>query len=154
MKIALASDHAGFLLKECLKEHLQKKGFQVVDRGSSSAEESVDYPDSALEAARAVQEGECERGIVICGTGIGVTITANKLKGIRAALCHDTFSARCARAHNDANILALGARVIGEGLAKELVDTFLSASFEGGRHCRRIEKIKSLEEENRAEMKS
>ncbi len=147
MRIVLASDHAGFLLKELLRKHLQKKGFQVEDCGAFDDKEAVDYPDFALKAARAVQEGRFDCGIIVCGTGIGTAIAANKLKGIRAALCHDTFSAACARAHNDANILALGARVIGEGLAREVVEVFLTVPFEGGRHSKRLEKIKKMEEE-------
>lgn len=146
LKIALACDHAGFLLKEQIKAHLEEKGIFCKDFGTFS-EEPVDYPDMAQKASRSVQKGECDRGIIICGTGIGVTIAANKLKGIRAALCCDSFSARCARAHNDANILTLGARVIEKEPALEIVDLFLETPFEGGRHLRRIKKIEKLEEE-------
>ncbi|HHT46124.1 MAG TPA: ribose 5-phosphate isomerase B [Firmicutes bacterium] len=147
MKIALASDHAGFLLKEHIKKYLEEKGIKYRDFGTDD-ETPVDYPDLALKAASAVQKGEFKKGIIICGTGIGVAITANKLKGIRAALCCDTFSARCARAHNDANILTLGARIIDRELALEIVDIFLNTAFEGGRHHRRIEKISNLEGKN------
>ncbi len=147
MKVALASDHAGFSLKESLKAFLSKKGITCQDFGTCG-ETPVDYPDLAYAAARAVQKNDCEKGIIICGTGIGVTITANKLKGIRAALCRDTFSARCARAHNDANILTLGARVTEREIALEIVEIFLKTAFEGGRHRRRIEKISQYEDKN------
>jgi len=147
LKVALASDHAGFSLKECIKEYLAEKGIAYHDFGSNS-EEPVDYPDLAYAASSAVQKGDYERGILVCGTGIGVAITANKLKGIRAAPCADLFSARCARAHNDANVLALGARVVEKGLALQIVDVFLKTPFEGGRHMRRLKKIAKLEEEH------
>lgn len=145
MKIALASDHAGFLLKEYIKKYLAEKEIKFRDFGTDD-ETPVDYPDLAFKAASAVQKGEFEKGIIVCGTGIGVAITANKLKGIRAAPCCDTFSARCARSHNDANVLALGARVVDRELAMEIVDVFLNTAFEGGRHYRRIEKISNFEE--------
>ncbi len=148
MKIALAADHAGFSLKEASRDFLEKKGFVVQDYGTFS-EESVDYPELAAEAARAVQKGECERGILFCGTGVGVAIAANKLKGIRAACCTDCYTAACAREHNDANILTLGSRVTGSGLALRIIAVFLETSFAGGRHRARIEKIKSLEETER-----
>jgi ribose 5-phosphate isomerase B len=144
VKIALASDHAGFRLKEQIKEFLNAKDLKCRDFGTYD-EEPVDYPDLAYEAADAVQRGDFDRGILICGTGIGVAITANKVRGIRAAPCSDSFSARCARAHNDANILTLGARVIEKEKALEIVDIFLQTSFEGGRHHRRLEKIHKLE---------
>lgn len=147
MKIALASDHAGYSLKEDIKAHLLHKGISYLDFGTFN-EEPVDYPDFAFSAARAIQKGECDRGILICGTGIGVAIAANKLQGIRAALCSDPFSATCARAHNDANILALGARVIPRELALQLVDIFLETLFEGGRHLLRIKKLEKLEKES------
>lgn len=145
MKIALAADHAGFSLKEDARDFLEKEGFVVQDYGTFS-EESVDYPELAAEAARAVQKGECERGILFCGTGVGVAIAANKLKGIRAACCTDCYTAACAREHNDANILTLGSRVTGPGLALRIITAFLQASFAGGRHRARIEKIRNLEE--------
>lgn len=147
MKVALACDHAGFLLKEHIKDFLEGKGILYKDFGTFD-EKPVDYPDMACKAARAVQKGEFDRGILVCGTGIGVAIVANKLKGIRAALCSDTFSAGYARAHNDANILTLGARVIEKELALKIVDVFLETPFEGGRHLRRIKKIEKLENEN------
>jgi ribose 5-phosphate isomerase B len=145
LKIALASDHAGFRLKEQVKEYLAAKDQKFHDFGTYN-EDPVDYPDLAYQAADAVHRGDFERGIIVCGTGIGVAITANKVRGIRAAPCSDSFSARCARAHNDANILTLGARVIEKETALEIVETFLQTSFEGGRHLRRLEKIKNLED--------
>ncbi|BCS81862.1 ribose 5-phosphate isomerase B [Anaerocellum diazotrophicum] len=148
MKIAIGSDHAGFSLKEAIKKHLEKKGVEYKDFGTYS-QESCDYPDIAKDVALAVKNGHFDFGILICGTGIGISIAANKVRGIRAALCHDTFSAKAARAHNNANILAMGARVIGEGLACEIVDAFLSSTFEGGRHQRRVDKIHLIEDEQR-----
>ncbi len=147
LKVALACDHAGFLLKEHIKEYLAEKGICCEDFGTFD-EEPVDYPDLAYKAASAVQKGAYDRGILVCGTGIGVAITANKLKGIRAALCSDYFSARCARAHNDANILTLGARVMEKERALKIVDVFLETPFEGGRHLKRLKKIEKLEDEN------
>lgn len=145
MKIAIASDHGGFALKEILKKHLQEAGYDLSDCGTDS-EESCDYPDFAEKACRKVQAGEVSLAVLICGTGIGMSIAANKMKGIRAALCHDEFSARFSRAHNNANVLALGARVVGPGLAASILDVFLSAQFEGGRHERRLRKIAAIEE--------
>lgn len=139
--IALASDHGGFQLKKAIMAHLDKRGLAYKDFGTYT-EDSCDYPDYAKPAAHAVADGECERGILICGTGIGISITANKIKGIRAALCSDCFSAQATREHNDANILAMGARVVGEGLALKIVDTFLDTPFSNDpRHIRRISKI-------------
>ena len=143
-RIALGADHAGFPLKEELKAHLEDRGITYKDFGTYSPE-PVDYPDIALKVAEAVARGRFERGILICATGIGVSITANKVPGIRAALCHDAFSARYSRAHNDSNILTLGGRVIGAGLAREILDIWINTSFDGGRHQTRIEKIKKLE---------
>ena len=117
----------------------------MTDFGTES-EDSCDYPDFALPVAEAVAKGEYDRGILICGTGIGIGIVANKVKGVRAALCHDTFSAEACRNHNDANILTMGERIVGEGLALKIVETFLNSDFEGGRHQRRVDKIKALEE--------
>lgn len=142
--IALGADHGGYALKEEIKAYLTKKGMEVKDFGTFS-EDSVDYAAIALPAARAVASGECERGILCCGTGIGMCIAANKVKGIRAAVCSDTFSARFTRMHNNANILCLGGRVVGLGLALELVEAYLSAEFEGGRHQRRIDQIAAIE---------
>lgn len=148
LKVALAADHAGFPLKEAAREYLKKKGFAVVDFGTHS-DDPVDYPDLAAAAARAVQRGECALGILFCGTGIGVAIAANKLRGIRAACCTDCYTAVCAREHNDANILTLGARVTGSGLAMKIIAAFLQTPFAGGRHRERLAKIKALEEEER-----
>ena len=139
--IALGCDHGGFGLMQEVKKHLEERGFEYKDFGCYS-EESVDYPIYGRKAAEAVASGECERGIIICGTGIGISITANKVKGIRAALCHDCFSAQATREHNDANILAMGARVIGAGHALKVVDTFLDTPFSNDeRHLRRIAMI-------------
>ncbi len=138
MKIALGCDHGGYPLMQEVKKHLEDRGIAFVDYGCYS-QESVDYPVYAKKAANAVASGECELGILICGTGIGISITANKIKGIRAALCHDCFSAAATREHNDANMLAMGARVIGPGLALKIVDTFLDTPFSNEeRHVRRI----------------
>ncbi len=146
MKVAIASDHGGFELKKSLKRHLDEKNIEYIDCGTDS-EASCDYPDFAEKACTLVQRKEVTYGVLICGTGIGMCIAANKMKGIRAALCGDTFSAHFTRAHNDANVLTLGARVIGPGLAEFILDEFLGTDFEGGRHARRIEKIARLEDE-------
>ncbi len=139
--IAIGSDHGGFALKAEIMRHLEKRGFTYKDLGTYS-EASCDYPVYGKAVAKAVASGECELGIVICGTGIGVSITANKVPGIRAALCGDCYSAQATREHNDANILALGARVTGSGLALKIVDTFLDTPFSGDeRHVRRISMI-------------
>jgi ribose 5-phosphate isomerase B len=144
MRIAIGSDHRGFALKEALKELLGEMGHEWVDFGCQG-EEAVDYPDIARPLGEAVAAGEYQRGILICGNGIGMSIAANKVRDVRAALCHDTFAARLARQHNDANVLCLGAWSIGRGLAEEIVRAFLSEDFEGGRHVRRIEKIQAME---------
>ena len=145
MKIAVACDHGGLALKQVLLDYLQKNGYEVCDFGTNTAD-SCDYPDHALPAAEAVARGECERGILICSTGIGISIAANKVRGIRCAHCHDTYSAKYTRLHNDANMLAFGQKIIGEGLMLEIVDTFLHTDFEGGRHQRRVDKITAVEE--------
>jgi ribose 5-phosphate isomerase B len=144
MKIAIASDHGGFQLKTCIAQYLQEKGYEYNDFGVYSTA-SADYPDFAVRVAEAVTHGEFTLGIICCGTGIGVSIAANKVPGARAAHCHDTFSAKMAREHNDANILTLGERVVGKGLALDVVDAFLHASFHGGRHARRVNKIIEIE---------
>lgn len=144
LKIAVASDHAGFPLKEEIVRFLTERGFDHHDFGVYSPE-SVDYTDQAAMVAKKVAAGEYDQGILVCGTGIGVSIAANKIKGIRAALCHDVFSARMARNHNNSNILALGARVIGVGPALAIVENYLAAEFEGGRHRQRVDKIDKLE---------
>ena len=139
--IGIGSDHGGYALKQAVIKHLEEKGYAVKDYGCYS-EESCDYPVYAKAVANAVKDGEVKQGILICGTGIGISITANKIKGIRAALCSDTFSAHATREHNDANILAMGARVVGEGLALDIVDTFLETEFSNDeRHIRRINMI-------------
>ena len=139
--IAIGSDHGGYELKEAVKKHLENRGLEYKDFGTYS-KASCDYPVYGRAVAKAVASGECDRGILICGTGIGISITANKVKGIRAALCSDCFSAQATREHNDANILAMGARVLGEGLAMKLVDTVLDTPFSGDeRHLRRISMI-------------
>lgn len=139
--IALGCDHGGYPLMQEVKKHLEQRGLAYQDYGCDS-EESVDYPVYGKKAAQAVANGECDRGILICGTGIGISITANKVKGIRAALCHDCFSAAATREHNDANMLAMGARVVGPGLALKIVDTFLDTPFSNEeRHIRRIRMI-------------
>ncbi|MDP4094242.1 MAG: ribose 5-phosphate isomerase B [Bacillota bacterium] len=142
--IAISSDHAGFDLKTEIIEFLDRKGYQSKDFGTCD-KNSVDYPDFGLAVAEAVASGECESGIIVCGTGIGISIAANKVPGIRAALCTNSFMAKMARQHNDANILALGARVTGSGLALDIVDTWLQTEFLGGKHKIRIDKISSIE---------
>ena len=145
MKIAVACDHGGLALKQVLLDYLQKNGYEVCDFGTNTAD-SCDYPDHALPAAEAVARGECERGILICSTGIGISIAANKVRGIRCAHCHDTYSAKYTRLHNDANMIAFGQKIIGDGLMLEIVDTFLHTEFEGGRHQLRVDKISAIEE--------
>ncbi|HHV39470.1 MAG TPA: ribose 5-phosphate isomerase B [Tepidimicrobium sp.] len=144
MKIGIGSDHGGFELKEYIKKYFKDNGIQYIDYGTNSSD-SVDYPDYGRKVADGVVSGEIDKGIVICGTGIGISIACNKVKGIRAALCGDTYSARMSVEHNDANILALGGRVLGKDLAIEIVATWLNAQFKGGRHGRRIEKISDIE---------
>ena len=147
MKIAVASDHGGFALKTELIDHLTKEGYECVDFGTYSAE-SCDYPDYAEPVCRSVLSGECELGILMCGTGIGMSMAANKIKGIRCALCGDCFSAEMTRRHNNANVLSMGARVTGAELAMRIADTFLTSVFDGGRHQRRIDKVMALEGKN------
>lgn len=144
MKVAIGSDHGGLRLKQEITTLLTEKNIPFHDFGTYSAE-SVDYPDISREVAQAVAAGEYDRGIIICGTGIGVSIAANKIKGIRAALCHDVFSAQMSREHNDANILTMGERVIGPGLARMITQTWLDGEFAGGRHGCRVGKIAELE---------
>ena len=142
--IAIACDHGAVALKEAIKKHLTQRGLEFEDFGTNSTE-SCDYPDFAGPAAEAVASGRCDRGIVCCTTGIGVSITANKVKGIRCALLSDLMSARLTRQHNDTNMMALGAGVVGEKLALEIVDVWLDTAFEGGRHQRRVEKMMAYE---------
>ena len=144
MKIALGSDHAGFELKEDLRSYLAEMKIDALDLGTYS-KDSVDYPDVAVKVAEKVARGEVERGLLICGTGIGMSIVANRFAGVRAALCHDLYTARISREHNNANILALGGRVTGKGLAREILKVFLETEFQGGRHERRVKKIAALE---------
>lgn len=144
MKLCIGSDHAGFALKTELIVQLKEAGYVVEDLGTDS-EASCDYPDIAHDVGRAVAAGRFPLGILICGTGIGMSMAANKIKGVRAALCSETFSARMARRHNDANVLCLGARVVGGGLASSVVEAFLGDEFEGGRHARRVDKLGSLQ---------
>ena len=147
MKIALANDHAAANIKKGIISHLEDMGHKVLNFGTDS-EKSVDYPDFISMAAISVQKGEVDLGIVICGTGIGASITANKFKGVHAALCHDEFTAKMARNHNNANVLAVGARVLSEEKILELIDIFLKEPFLGDRHKRRVNKVKNLEEIN------
>lgn len=148
MKIVIASDHAGFFLKEKIKDFLQKEGHEVLDMGTYSSV-SVDYPEYGFKAVEKLLKGEAERGILICGTGIGMSIIANRFPGIRAALCHEPFSAQMARRHNNANVLVLGGRLIGDGMAVEIVRVFLTTEFEAGRHERRILLIDELSQKNK-----
>jgi ribose 5-phosphate isomerase B len=139
--IAIASDHAGFALKSMLRAELEGLGYKVLDLGTNSSE-SVDYPDFAAALARSIESGQAKRGVLVCGTGIGMSIAANRSRAVRAAVCHDVSSAGLARRHNDANVLALGARLIGEEVAKDCLRTFLTTAFDGGeRHGRRISKL-------------
>ncbi|MEE9120850.1 MAG: ribose 5-phosphate isomerase B [Syntrophobacteria bacterium] len=147
MRVALAADHAGFELKEKIAGYLEGKGFDVMDLGTHD-EKPVDYPDWARTLGEVLQSGKAERGILICGSGVGACVAANKMSTIRAGLCHDTYSAHQGVEHDDINVLCLGARVIGEELAKELVSAFLSARFTGEeRHVRRLAKVRAMEEE-------
>jgi len=145
VRIALGCDHGGFRLKEHLKAYLEEKKIPYHDFGILR-EDAVDYPDYAELVGEAVKKGDFDRGVVMCGTGIGISIAANKIPGIRAALCHDPYSARMSREHNDANVLAMGARVIGPGLALDILAAWLAAEFKGGRHTQRVDKISLLEQ--------
>jgi len=144
MKIAIGCDHGGLEHKNAIAEHLRERGFEVVDFGIYE-QVSVDYPEIALKVANSIVSGECERGILVCGTGIGMSLAANKVKGIRAAACSEHFSAKYTRLHNNSNILCLGGRVIGVGTALELVDLFVDTEFEGGRHQRRVDMVMDIE---------
>jgi RpiB/LacA/LacB family sugar-phosphate isomerase len=150
MRVAIGSDHAGFALKQELAAYLRQLGHTVLDLGTASSE-PVDYPDFAEAVGRALLEKQAERGVLVCGSGVGASVAANKLPGIRAAVCHDTYSAHQGVEHDDMNVLVLGARVVGSALAQELVRTFLSARFDGAeRHRRRLAKIQALEERYRS----
>jgi len=144
VRVALGADHGGFELKETIRVHLERQGIIVQDFGTHS-NDSVDYPKYGFAVGNAIIKGEADLGIVVCGTGLGISIAANKIPGIRAAVCTETFSARMAREHNNANILALGARVIGAGLALDIVDIFLKTEFSGGRHALRVSLISDIE---------
>lgn len=146
MKLAIGCDHGGYHLKETLKKYLQDKNIEVVDCGTNSTDR-VDYPDYAEKVGKMVAAGTVERGILVCGTGLGMSIAANKVKGIRAAVCGDCYSAQKAREHNDANILCLGERVVGFGLAEQILDTYLDSKFLGSYHTLRVEKIMNIEKE-------
>lgn len=150
MKIAIGNDHIGYQLKLHIIEYLAQKGYQLVDFGTDS-EERTDYPIYGKKVADAVVSGKCEKGILICGTGVGISIAANKVNGIRAVVCSEPYSVRLARMHNNANIVAFGARVIGYAMAEMIVDEFLSVSYEGGRHQKRIDMIKEIENQNKNE---
>jgi len=144
-RIAIASDHAGFALKDEIAAQLRREGFSVLDLGTYTTD-PVDYPDYARAIGKAIQEGEAERGILVCGSGVGASVAVNKMKGLRAGLCHDTYSAHQGVEHDDMNVLCLGARVIGTELANELVSAFLAARFTGEeRHVRRLDKVKEME---------
>ncbi len=145
-KITVGCDHAGYLLKLKVIDHLKSRGIEVIDVGTHSTD-SCDYPAIAHEVCKKIQEGVTALGILICGTGIGMSMAANKHRGIRAAACSDTFSARLTRLHNDANVLCFGERVVGQGLALDLVDAFIDADFEGGKHGRRVDMITAIEAE-------
>lgn len=142
--IAIGCDHGGFALKQDLLAHLKEKGIAVKDYGTDTPD-SIDYPVIAEAVCNGITSGECELGILVCGTGIGMSMAANKIKGIRAAAVSETFSARLTRMHNDANVICLGGRVVGPGLACDIVDAFLGAEFEGGRHQRRVDQVMALE---------
>ena len=144
--IVLAADHGGFHLKEEVKKHLEAKGVEFVDVGTFSTD-SIDYPDIAKAACEKIVSGECDKGLLFCGTGVGISIAANKIKGIRACCCSDAYSAKLTRQHNNANVLCMGGRVVSGGLAEMMVDQFLETEFEGGRHQRRIDKITAIENE-------
>lgn len=145
MMILMASDHAGFELKELLAERARESGHEVVDLGPAG-EDPVDYPDFAHNLARRIEEGQAEFGVLICGTGIGMAMAANRHPGVRAAVCHDAFTAELARRHNNANVLCLGGRTTGPGVAVQMLDIFLATPFDGGRHGRRVRKIETLQE--------
>ena len=144
MKIAIGNDHAAVELKNIISDHLKERGFEVVNFGTDSTE-SFDYPIAGYKVGRAVASGECDLGVLICGTGVGISLAANKVEGVRAVVCSEPFSAKLSRMHNNTNVLAFGARVVGSELAKMIVDEWLDAEFEGGRHQRRIDMITAIE---------
>ncbi|GAA0102988.1 MULTISPECIES: ribose 5-phosphate isomerase B [Paraclostridium] len=148
MKIGLGSDHGGYNLKEEIKKHLQSKGIECIDFGTENGVDSVDYPIYGEKVAKAVVSKDVDYGILCCGTGIGISLAANKVKGIRCAVVSDTFSAKMSKAHNNANMLSLGERVIGKGLALEIVDAWINTEFEGERHLRRVNMLNDIEQNN------
>lgn len=148
MKIAIAADHGGFELKDSMVEYIKSLGNEVMDLGTNSAD-SVDYPDYAKKVCEEIQQGNSDLGILICGTGIGMSLAANKFEGIRAACVSDVYSAKMSRNHNNANVLCIGARVVGDEVAKLIIKTFLENEFEAGRHQRRVDKIMAIEKENK-----
>ena len=145
MKVAFGCDHAAIDLKNVLMEHLKEKGYECVDYGAQDPNVKVDYPISGLQVAEAIASGEVDRGVLVCGTGIGISLAANKVPGIRAAVCSEPYSAKLTVQHNNANIIAMGARVVGDELAKMIVDAFFDAEFEGGRHANRVNMIGDIE---------
>ncbi len=148
MQVALGADHAGYALKERIKEHLSKTKHEVIDLGTNTTQ-AVDYPDFAEAVGLAIRDGKAERGVLVCGSGVGASVAANKMRGIRAGLCHDHYSAHQAVEHDDINVLVLGGRIVGESVALELVDAFLAATFTGEeRHQRRLEKVRRIEQRN------
>ena len=144
MKVALGSDHVGYEMKQIVREHLEKKGYECIDYGSYSSDK-CDYPVYGEKVGRAVAAKECDLGVLICGTGIGISLAANKVPGVRAAVCSEVYSARLTREHNDANIIAFGARVVGTGTALDIVDAFFDTEFEGGRHAERVRMLEARE---------
>lgn len=144
MKIAMGNDHTAIEMKKAVKEHLEERGFEVLDLGTNSTE-SCDYPAYGEKVARAVVSGEADLGIAICGTGVGISLAANKVKGIRACVCSEPYTAKLSRMHNDSNVLAFGARVIGDEMAKMITDAWLDAEYEGGRHQRRVDMVMDIE---------
>lgn len=147
MKVGFGSDHAAIDLKKCLLEHLKERGYDCIDFGAYAPEEKMDYPVAGRKVAEAIKAGEIDKGVLVCGTGVGISLAANKVPGIRAGVCSDCFTAKMIAEHNDCQIIAMGARVVGSELAKMLCDHFLDASFQGGRHKRRVDMIREIEEE-------
>ncbi len=149
MPIAVAADHAGYDIKEVVADHLRSEGYEVLDLGVDTADVPSDYPDAAAAVAQAIRTGEAERGVLVCGSGVGVSVAANKFPGIRAAICHDTYSAHQGVEHDQMNVLVLGGRIVGAALARELVDAFMAAEFSGEeRHVRRVDKMLVIEREH------
>ena len=146
MKIGFGCDHAAVEMKNVLRDHLAAQGHECIDYGTDDAANRVDYPEKALEVAEAIRSGEIDKGVLCCGTGIGMSLAANKVPGIRASVCSEPYSAKLTVQHNNANIITIGARVVGEELAKMIVDAFFTAEFEGGRHARRVDMITAIEE--------